>query len=54
MRLFLFFITVISVSAFSGPVKDFAPDQVGNTWKYQVRYNNLTNSGNKIFRKNSF
>jgi hypothetical protein len=36
MRFFLLFLAAISVSALSEPIKDFAPDQVGNTWKYQI------------------
>jgi len=36
MRFFLFFLVVVSVSALSEPIKDFAPAQVGNIWKYQV------------------
>jgi hypothetical protein len=36
MRFFFIFIVVFSVSALSEPIGDFAPDQVGNMWKYQV------------------
>ncbi len=36
MRFFLLFLVVASVSALSEPIADFAPDQVGNVWKYRV------------------
>jgi|GEM_PF-6635871 hypothetical protein len=36
MRFFLLFLIVTSVSVLSEPIADFAPDQVGNVWKYQV------------------
>jgi hypothetical protein len=36
MRFFLLFLVVFSFSVLSAPIADFAPDQVGNVWKYQV------------------
>jgi hypothetical protein len=36
MRFFLLILVVVSVSALSEPIKDFAPDQVGNMWKYKI------------------
>jgi hypothetical protein len=40
MRFFLLFLIAISISALGEPIKDFAPAQVGNTWKYQVVFLN--------------
>jgi hypothetical protein len=36
MRFFILFLVVFSVSTFSEPITDFSPDQIGNTWKYQI------------------
>ena len=41
MRFFLLFLAAISISALSEPIKNFAPAQVGNTWKYQVVFLNV-------------
>jgi hypothetical protein len=36
MWLFFLIIVAFSVSTFCEPIADFAPDQIGNTWKYNV------------------
>lgn len=36
MRLFISLLFAFSISAFCTPITDFAPGQVGNTWKYRV------------------
>lgn len=38
MRFFPFIMISLSVSAFCAPIKDFAPDQVGNYWKYNINF----------------
>lgn len=38
MRFFLLFLIVASASVLSAPIADFAPDQIGNVWKYKVRH----------------
>jgi len=52
MRFPLFIIAVVSVSAFSEPIADFAPDQVGNIWEYHVNRSISSPTGGYYYNAN--